>query len=300
MKRNGFHFGLVGWPLEHSRSPAIHQAALQDLSLQGDYQLFPVEPLPQGRARLEQLLDRMRGGRLQGLNVTIPWKQDIQSFVDTVSPTAKVVGAINTLASEQGKIAGDNTDAPGFLADAQRCFPHLFSARTRREEKAPLALVLGAGGSARAVVYALLGEGWRVVVAARRLEQAQTIKRDLSALTLSVMETVPLSVDSIASLVRARCIDFIVNATPLGMAPNVDPSPWPQGVPFPDGAALYDLVYNPPETNLVRTARRFGLAAITGGGMLVEQAALSFERWTGLPAPRHSMAQAFRKEFEPR
>jgi shikimate dehydrogenase len=153
------------------------------------------------------------------------------------------------------------------------------------------ALVLGAGGSARAVVYALLKGGWQVLVAARRMEQAQELSQSFARLPdcESSEIIVSLLLEPGAIMEVTNGVSLIINTTPLGMAPQDNSSPWPSEVPFPPGAFVYDLVYNPPETALVRAARSAGLPTRTGLGMLVEQAALGFERWTGLTAPRQAM-----------
>jgi shikimate dehydrogenase len=165
--------------------------------------------------------------------------------------------------------------------------------------------VLGAGGAARAVVYVLAQSGRQVCLAARRLEEAGELVISVQRSTFSDQQSsiedrqlkilvLPLESASLASLLHKlnSAPLLIVNATPVGMVPNVESSPWPTTVPLPRNAAVYDLVYNPPETTLVRTARAAGLPATTGLGMLIEQAALSFERWTGLSAPREAMWQA--------
>jgi shikimate dehydrogenase len=149
------------------------------------------------------------------------------------------------------------------------------------------ALILGAGGSARAVAYALLYAGFEITIAARRLQQAEEIQRHFPAFRNRIA---PIDLGSLADLVGSH--NLIVNTTPVGMRPNIHASPWPAGVPFPEDAAIYDLVYNPIETMLVREAQAAGRKAVNGLGMLVEQAALAFERWTGLVAPRDAMMAA--------
>ena len=257
------HLGLIGYPLGHSLSPKIHSAALNAYGLQGEYSLFPIAPDDiQG---LKDLLACVRNDEILGLNVTIPHKQNVIPLLDELTPTAQAIGAVNTISVRNGKLVGDNTDAPGFLTD-------LGGLKTSEVSKA---LVLGAGGSARAVVYALIHDGWDVTLSARRPEQA----RDLAS-----NYHLPITTD-----LRLATFDLLVNTTPLGMAPNVDTSPWPDHLPFPKDAAVYDLVYNPRETKLVRDARAQGLPARAGLGMLIEQAALAFEIWTGHRPPREAL-----------
>ena len=152
-------------------------------------------------------------------------------------------------------------------------------------------LILGAGGSARAVVYGLKQKGWSVTIAARRVEQAQKLLADLpDRPSIGVEHVIHLDLNSIKEI--GDVYSLIVNTTPVGMWPDVGTSPWPENLAIPSGAFVYDLVYNPTETIFVRTAREEGNYASGGMGMLVEQAALAFERWTGLLAPRPQMNEA--------
>ncbi len=273
--------GLIGYPLGHSLSPRLHQAALQALGQQGTYRLYEV--LPEDEDALRRLVDGLRQGTLHGFNVTIPHKQRAAALADALTPTAQAIGAVNTLYAREGQVWGDNTDAPGFWADLQEQLP----AATARPG---VALVLGAGGAARAVVYALLSHGWRVRVVARRPTQAQALCEHLSAATGSPLCT-PVAWEALTDWLR-ETPDLIVNTTPVGMTPHSEASPWPAALPWPSEAALYDLVYNPRPTALVRQACAAGLSAADGLGMLIEQAALAFERWTGLRPPREALWQA--------
>ena len=273
--------GLIGYPLGHSLSPAIHSAALHSCGLDGSYSRYPVQP--DDKHGLKELLESVRSGEIRGLNVTIPHKQNVIEFLDELTPTVKTIGAVNTIYSRAGKLIGDNTDARGFITDLKRAF-NFSSFRLP-----PSALVVGAGGSARAVAFALLNDGWNVSLTARRMEQAHqladaftTYQLPITAYNLSLMETD----------LQTLSLSLIVNTTPVGMAPNIDQSPWPEGLALPSHAAVYDLVYNPRETKFVREARQQGLQATTGLGMLIEQAALSFEIWTGRAPSRELLLSA--------
>ena len=273
----GLHLGLVGYPLGHSLSPKLHEAALAALNLPGEYRLYPVRPLPEGQVRLAELLDQMRKGNLHGLNVTIPHKQNVLSLLDELTPTAAAIGAANLIYLKAGRLTGDNADAAGFLADLQR--NGLAAPPSGRR----IALVLGAGGSTRAVVYALVNAGWQVWIAARRVEQASALAASLRG-PQPAIHVLPLQADALTG-----DYDLVVNTTPLGMFPDVTSNPWPAELPLPGGAGVYDLVYNPSETTLVRQARRAGLCAANGLGMLVEQAAVAFATWTGQDTPLSAM-----------
>jgi shikimate dehydrogenase len=298
-EKSPYRFGLVGYPLGHSLSPGIHAAALQSLGLQGEYELFPVPPNSGGEAELVRRLESVRAGEVHGLNVTIPHKQKVIPLLDDLSPAAGAIGAVNTIFQQDGNLIGDNTDAPGFWADLNNRLDLKLGAASR-------VLILGAGGSARAAAYALLKHDFYVTIAARRIGQAQALcdhlsvySRRLSVLDLdliSLWESASLRNQGFESLENHSPYSLIVNATPVGMYPHIQASPWPLGVPFPENVSIYDLVYNPPETLLVKHARADGLPAVTGLGMLVEQAALAFERWTGLSAPRDIMMAAAQVE----
>jgi len=282
-----YHLGLTGYPLSHSLSPQLHTAALKACGLHGDYSLFPIAP--DDMQGLKDLLNRVRAAEITGLNVTIPHKQNVIEFLDELTPVAKVIGAVNTILLKDKKLIGDNTDAPGFLSDLKKNLadspsPILGEGLGVREKSA---IIFGAGGSARAVVYALLYDGWKVTIASRRIEQAQQLASSLSHYRLQLTG---LTLRSLQSLISNLVL--IVNTTPLGMTPNTDQSPLPENLSLPSNAFVYDLVYNPRETKLVRDARAQGLSATTGLGMLLEQAALSFELWTGCKPPSDVLRDA--------
>jgi shikimate dehydrogenase len=284
-----FSLGLIGHPLEHSLSPRLHRTALQDLCLGGDYLLYDIPLFPEGRLELAALLRKMRGGEIQGLNVTIPHKQAVIPFVDEITPVAAAVGAVNTIMRRENCLVGDNTDVMGFMADLRNQAPG-WSMLIQKQDRN--ALVLGAGGAARAVIYALASGGWKVWVAARRLEQAKNLIEDLKRNSGNqVLDLTPIALEKNSIRNAAPGFQLIVNATPSGMFPNITTNSWPEGIPYPNDAFVYDLVYNPAETTLVREACQAGLKAVSGAGMLVEQAALAFEIWTGRPAPKEKMLE---------
>ena len=179
----------------------------------------------------------------------------------------------------ENKLIGDNTDAPGFLADLKQVMNTAQSSIENRKS----AIVFGAGGSARAVVYALVNDGWNVTLAARRIEQAQQLANSIDHYQLTIVNYLDL---------QPSTFNLLVNTTPLGMTPNTETSPLPENTVLSKNTFVYDLVYNPRETKLVRDARAQGLNASTGLGMLIEQAALAFEKWTGVSADRYAMQQA--------
>lgn len=263
-----YHLGLIGYPVSHSLSPKIQNEALAASNLEGDYSLFPISPDHiQG---LKDLLDRVRSGEVTGFNVTIPHKQNVIPLLDELTPTARSIGAVNVIYMKDGKLIGDNTDAAGFLNDLKKFIGN------RELVIGKSVLVLGAGGSARSVVYALHNDGWNVTIAARRREQAQQL-----ASQFGVANVFELNFETL----KLSNYQLIINTTPIGMIPNINISPLPENITLSKDTMIYDLVYNPRETKLVRDARAQGLHATTGLGMLIEQAALGFELWTGKTLP---------------
>ncbi|MHC1783173.1 MAG: shikimate dehydrogenase [Anaerolineaceae bacterium] len=275
-----WRLGLAGFPVSHSLSPVLHQAALAAHALTGEYRIYsiPPEEVPNGFLSLFQ---EMREGRLDGLNITVPYKETVLSFLDQLSPAAQGVGAVNTIYFRDGQLVGDNTDIDGFCEDLGNLEWRICEVTNKK------ALVLGAGGAARSVVYVLLNDGWTVTISARRPEQAMALARDFSGLSSDIL-CVPLD-ERLSQL----DVDLIVNTTPVGMYPNINASPWPAGQPLPPKAAIYDLIYFPAESLLMRAAS----CSRNGLGMLVEQAALAFEIWTGFPAPRAEMRRAAEQQL---
>ena len=286
-----FRFGLTGFPLGHSLSPVMHKAALEAAGLAGSYELFPVLPFPEGLDDLKSVVDMLRSGELQGLNVTIPHKQSILQFVDICSPAVQRVGAANVIYKADGLVMAENTDIAAFKNDL-----NTWLSTSPRSLPARKALVLGAGGAARAVADVLLSEAYEVWIAARNLHQAIDLCAGFSHWYPGrTLKAIPLLGKSFAALNFPM---LIVNATPVGMPPLLDQSPWPAEVKLPDGSFVYDLIYNPSETVLLRTARAAELPAVSGGGMLVAQAALAFSLWTGQPSPDQVMRTAFDRQIE--
>ncbi len=261
--------GLLGWPVTHSVSPAMHNAAFRALGLDWRYDLLPVLP-----DRFAEEVPRLLAAGYRGFNVTIPHKGAALALpqVNAATPAAREIGAANTLVVRpDGALLADNTDWQGFADDLEAQGVVVRGATC---------LVLGTGGSARAVVYALTHLG------AARIALISRTGADGRALAGWPVA----GYDDLALLALAA--DLIVNCTPVGMFPRTDESPWPEGVPFPSHAVLYDLVYNPPVTRLMRLAEEAGARALGGLGMLVRQGALSFAQWLGIAPPLAIMAEA--------
>lgn len=271
------NFALFGFPVAHSVSPAMHNAALANAGLQGRYHAVRVAPDELGSA-----IARLRAGEWQGANVTIPHKEAVLDHLDALTASAVNFGAVNTIFSAGDSLIGDNTDIDGFLEDLQA---HGVSVSGQR------VMVFGYGGSARAIVFGLVQAGAAEIrILGRKVEKAAALAEELRSKTgarLSGHALSPLNVGDFAPETG-----LAVNCTPLGMAPDLYSSPWPQVVPIPETTFVYDLVYNPARTTLLRQAQAHKARAASGLGMLVNQGALAFTRWTGLSPNRRVMRRA--------
>lgn len=271
--------GLMAWPIGHTLSPAMQNAAFEVLGLNWRY-----VPLPVRTELVEQAVRGLEGLGFRGCNVTVPHKQTVIPYLDAVEPDAETFGAVNAIVierSEDGKgtVRGDNTDYKGFVGS-------LRSGGFEPEEKK--IVVVGGGGGARAVVFGLLQAGAEDILVFDIVpEQAQAL---IASLGDPRLRTLPQTTETLVE--SARAADLLVNATPVGMSPKVDGSVWPDGVSVPSHLAVFDLVYNPQETKLLKQASQAGAHPIGGLDMLVRQGALSFEMWTGVEPPIDVMRAA--------
>lgn len=253
---------VIGWPVAHSRSPLIHSFWLRSLRLSGSYGKAAVAP-----EELATYLGQLSHAGIVGGNVTVPHKEAAAVLCHHLGETARRLGAVNTLWLEDGRLCGDNTDGLGFLAALDQDSPGW-------EGGGGCALVLGAGGAARAIVDALLARGMaRVVVANRSLERAEKLAallgdRRVQAVDLRTAES------------EARGADLLVNTTSAGMA-GQDRLDFSLAA-LPDRAVVDDIVYVPRDTPLLREATARGLRTVGGLGMLLHQAVPGFERWFGV------------------
>jgi shikimate dehydrogenase len=202
--------------------------------------------------------------------------------LDEITGAARDIGAVNTIVVQEGRLIGHNTDGDGFLATLREAG---FEAAEKRT------LTLGAGGAARAVVYALAQAGCAVTIHNRTTERAAELARHMQRVGVRAPVTEVPTTATLADLDLA-IFDLLVNATPVGMWPHTDASPWPETLPLPSRWTVFDLVYNPAETRLLAQARAAGATAVGGLGMLVHQGALAFELWTGQSPPIEAMRVA--------
>ncbi|SMD06648.1 shikimate dehydrogenase [Sporomusa malonica] len=266
--------GLLGWPLSHSLSPAMHNAAFAASGLD-----FVYLPLPTPPEALAHAVAGLRALGFVGVNVTIPHKVTIMEYLDEIDISAKLVGAVNTLVIKENRLIGYNTDANGYISSLRLAGVDI---------EGKQAVILGAGGAARAIVAGFIGNDIAAVtIGARDKTKADGMARLFTGNT-------PVSGVAWDKSDFARALsqaDIIVNTTPLGMYPNTasqPPVPWEQLKP---AAVVSDLVYNPLNTEFMAEATRRGHKTIGGAGMLVEQGALAYSLWTGQDAPREIMQQ---------
>ena len=274
---------VLGQPVSHSRSPAMQTAALEELGLGDEWTYEAIEVAPE---ELGDVVRSLPESGFVGANITIPHKEAALELADEASAAAREIGAANTLSFADGRIAAENTDAPGLLAALPRPAAGLS------------ALVLGAGGSARAVVWALGREGAGVDVWNRSADRGDRLVRDLSAAAADSADDAPRLAPVSADQARAGDYGLIVNCTSVGLNGEGDPF---ESLPIDperigEGVALIDLVYGHRDTELVRRARELGADVIDGVEILVRQGAESLRIWTGREAPLDVMREAARRE----
>jgi shikimate dehydrogenase len=280
-------FGVMGHPVGHSLSPVMQNAALAEMGLDGVYLAFDVPP-----EQLEAALKGMAAVGAPGVNLTIPLKEHAPPLLNWLSPEARRIGAVNTVRFVDGRLEGHNTDAPGFLQ----------SLRSLGFEPAGKhCVVLGAGGSARAVAVALQSSGARVTLSNRTQERANELARVLNegggdSETPEAVTVTPMEAGALERTLAAA--DLLVNTTSVGMSPHADDPPPVPATALHPRLFVYDLIYNPAETRLLTAARQCGARTCNGVAMLAHQGALALEIWTGRPAPAATMERVLREALE--
>lgn len=274
--------GLCGYPVEHSLSPVMHNAAFAASGLNWRYHTFSVAP-----ENLEAAVLGLKALGIRGVNATIPHKEALLPMVDEVSPRARSIGAINTVhVRDDGQLFGENTDAPGFVSDLKN---HEVDPSVHK------VLVFGAGGSARAVVYGLLEAGCpRIHVVNRTLSRAQILASDMN-------EALPgdrVSPGALLEVPKAlESFSMVVNTSSVGLKGQA--SIWPESWGKDAVQVAYDLIYKPPETPFLKSFRATGALTINGLGMLAEQGRLAWTLWTGQELEPELMISALKKAIRP-
>ena len=269
--------GIIGDPIEHTMSPIMHNTAFKKLGLDYAYVPFNVKSL-----ELKKAVEGMRGLNIRGLNVTIPHKVAIMRFLDRIDPLAEKIGAVNTIVNDAGILTGYNTDATGFL---QTLHDKGIEPREKR------VLLLGAGGVARAIGCILAEERARLTILNRKqeLSWAEDLASRLSHYYGADVNAGELTDENLQRAIDG--VDILINATSVGMSPENDRTPVPAGL-LCANLTVFDVVYNPLQTRLLREAKEAGVRTIDGLEMLVWQGAIAFEKWTGEKAPVDVMRQS--------
>lgn len=259
-------YGIIGDPVRHSLSPLLHGAAFRKMTFKASYRRYRV------RAKaLKRFVDWVRKGGLDGFNVTIPHKEPILPTLDTLSAEARLIGAVNTVVRTGDQLYGDNTDARGYILSLRL--------EANFQPRGKTALILGAGGAARAVVFGLARAGARRIVVCNRTSEranrlAQTVRKRFPHVRV---RPIPWNRRSLEATFPV--VDLLINATPVGLQ-GARFANLPLNALKPD-SLVSDLVYRPLMTPLIRMARQHGFKTLTGYGMLLHQGALSLKLWTG-------------------
>lgn len=278
--------GLMGDPVEHTMSPAMHNAAYRQMGL--DYVYVPFHVRPEG---LGKAIDGMRAFNMRGLNVTIPHKVAVIPFLDKLDTLVEKISAVNTIVNDNGVLTGYNTDATGFLRALLE---------KGIEPRGKKALILGAGGASRAVSHILADSGAERLIILNRAEElnwAYDLAGNISQLYNMDAKAGQLNRESLDSVMERIDISILVNTTSVGMTPDVDSTPIDADLLRP-GLVIFDVVYNPLRTQLLKDAEAAGAETISGIEMLAWQGALAFEKWTGQEAPLDLMRQEAIRQLE--
>ncbi|HHM01796.1 MAG TPA: shikimate dehydrogenase [Caldithrix abyssi] len=257
-------FLIIGYPLGHTFSPKMHNLALEHYNISGRYEAMAIDP-----GEFDQAMETLKKENISGFNITVPYKQSILNHLDKVNPAAAAIGAVNTVVCDrEGKWTGYNTDIHGFLHPLKSNIPELKSC-----------LILGAGGAARAVAFALADQPAikKMAILNRTLSRAKELKADLE-IQMPSLQIRCLS----GGIHTGEPYDLIVNTSSVGMGSLSGKTPLTD-LPslIHGGTVVYDLIYNPAETLLLREARRLGLQTLNGLPMLIEQGSQAFYLWTG-------------------
>ncbi|MHA1784100.1 MAG: shikimate dehydrogenase [Candidatus Helarchaeota archaeon] len=259
---------LIGNPVEHSMSPKMHTLAFKEIGVDALYVATKVD-----NDKVKEAVDSIRALNLLGANVTVPHKVSVMSYVDEIDPIARDIGAVNTIVNENGKLFATNTDGLGFI-------------RSMKEAEVDLrgmnAVMIGAGGVARAIAFFLLQEIDRLKLTDMKNEISNELKSKLQVRYGNKVDKFELTDENLKNELKKA--DLLINCTPVGMHPNTDKTPIPKEYLKKD-LVVFDAVYNPLETLLLRNAKKVGAKAISGVKMFIYQGVEAFERWTKKKAP---------------
>ncbi|MFE0560317.1 shikimate dehydrogenase [Paenibacillus sp. NPDC058910] len=278
IERDYLLLGVMGDPIGHSKSPAMHHAAITVLGLSGAY--VPLHIRPEG---LSDAIQAVKALGFRGVNVTIPHKVEVMKYLDVVDEGARRIGAVNTIVNDNGQLTGYNTDGIGYVRSLKdEACPDLKGKRI---------VVIGAGGAARGIIYALTGEGpQKISIVNRTSAKALALAEEWSSLA----DLRGYGEDHAREALSDA--DVVINTTSVGMFPRVSELPIPMEY-IPEGIVVSDLIYNPMKTELLRVSELRQCTVHGGLGMFINQGAYAFEYWTGLTAPVQAMKEAVLTSF---
>ena len=267
-------YSIFGNPVRHSLSPIMQNAAFRSSGINAVYLAFELQ-------NIKEAISSMKALNIYGASVTIPFKREAIKYLDEIDPLAHQIGSVNTLKNANGKIIGYNTDGYGALSSLTQ---------NSVEIQGSNVLILGNGGSARAIAFALLNEDANITIAGRNVNRILTLINDLREMSTNVEYTLIKDI----SVELAKGIDVIINTTPVGMKPNIDSLPIDKNLILKEHT-VFDIVYSPNTTKLLQIGKSKGCRTIHGIEMLVHQGAKQFEIWTGLKAPFDDMKRSIEK-----
>ncbi|MBR3050046.1 MAG: shikimate dehydrogenase [Selenomonadaceae bacterium] len=275
------NFGILGYPVGHSLSPQMYKAAFEAAGFVN----YNYIPLQVHAGKLFMAVEAIKGLEFRGVNVTIPHKMTIARYLDAIDADALVIGAVNTVVNDGGMLTGYNTDVAGFLSA-------LAEANFLPEDCH--AVILGAGGAARAILWGLCKKRAEfITIGARNLQKANALAKDF--MTQGQVEAFDWNSDEFKEMLQTA--DILINTTPLGMFPHVDDMPPVDLKLLPEGALVYDIIYNPAETKLLQTAKELGYPTLNGLSMLLLQGKEAYRLYTGETPDMEVMAATLKKNL---
>ena len=276
------NFGIIGYPVEHSLSPKMFMAAFKT----GGFPNYNYIPMPMPSGRLMLVVDGVKGLEFRGINVTIPHKTNIMKYLDSIDPDAKIIGAVNTVVNDGGMLTGYNTDVTGFISA-------LAEADFMPEDCN--AVILGAGGAARAVAWGLCKrKAGNITIGARNEEKAKAFAKDFSL--YGSIEGYDWLSNEFKEILQTA--DILINTTPLGMFPNVDAIPPVDLTLLPEGAFVYDIIYTPAKTKFLQKAEELGFPTLNGMTMLLLQGREAYRLFTGQIPDLDIMHRVLKQELQ--
>lgn len=275
--------GILGYPLAHSLSPVMHNAAFEECGLNNIY--LPIQVLPEN---LKTVVNGIKKMNFSGFNVTIPYKVEIMKYMDEIDDYAKAIGAVNTVTINNGVMKGYNTDGIGFLRSFEESTGNKIDGRN--------VFIIGAGGAARAIAFTMaMNNAKKIYICNRTFEKSEMLSNDINKSFPECSYTIPMSLNEMKEAINDS--NILINCTSIGMHPHMEVSPIDKKLLFKD-LTVCDVIYNPSKTKLLRDAEEIGCKIVIGLPMLVYQGVEAFELWTGRKAPVNTMFQVVEKALD--